>query len=274
MMKPKTQTPSLVVLPRFLEFVAHGTSVGKSLLAAFAYWLYLQTGYQPTLVRIESRAVRRDGADIVIDTEAFARSSQLPGGVAGVLQPLFSALKLAQTERSALILDWGGGQSEHRAKAYAATRFGERLVALGIPAVSMIVTTAGIDHMQQATENLATSALIAPQIRRVLVQNRHKGDFQFESGSSVRITFDKLMEAAKDASIMKVNDVDGESWTRCESAHLTMAEVVAMAIPELAERIKLDEFLATACQSQVAAWMTSTEQAMLRVLAGRDAAKS
>lgn len=274
MPKSKRPIPPDVVLPRFLEFVAHGTSVGKSLLAAFAYWIYLQMGYQPILVRIESRAVRRDGADVMIDTEAFARSSQLPGGVAGVLQPLFSALKLAQTERTAVILDWAGGQSEHRSTAYAATRFGERLTAMGIPAVTAIVTTAAVDHMKQAAENLTTSALISPQIRRVLVQNRHKGGFDFELGSSVRIAFDKLMEAATDAAVMTVNDVDGESWKRCDDAHLTMAEVVAMDIAELAERLNIDEFLATACQSQVAAWMTSTEQAMLRVLAGRDAAKS
>jgi hypothetical protein len=276
-MKIKTEAPlSLprVILPSFLEFVAFGTGVGKSLLAAFAYWIYLQAGYQPTLVRIESRAVRRDGADIVIDTEAFARAAQLPGGVAGVLQPLFSVLKSAQAERNAVIVDWGGGQSEHRNAAYAATRFGSTLAAMGIPAVTAIVTTAALDHMKQATENLATSALVAPEIRRVLVQNRHDGDFNFEPGSSVRATFDKMMEAAKGASIMKVADVDGESWKRCEDAHLTMAEVVALDIDELAQRINLDEFLATACQSQVAAWMTSTEQSMLRVLAGRDAADS
>ncbi len=144
----------------------------------------------------------------------------MPGGVAGVLQPLFSALGSAKEERTAVILDWGGGQSDHRYKAYAATRFGERLAAMGIPAVSAIVTTAAADHMKQAVENLRTSALIAPQIRRVLVLNRHEGRFDFAAGSGVRATFDTLLEAAKDVAIMKVEDVDGESWKGCDEAPL------------------------------------------------------
>jgi hypothetical protein len=263
-----------VILPAFLEFVAHGTGVGKSLLAMFAYWLYLQMGYRVTLVRIESRGVRRDGADIVIDTEAFARAGQLKGGVAGVLQPLFGALKASQAQKAAVIVDWGGGQSEHRASAYAATRFGATLAAMRIPAVTAIVTTATVDHMKQAADNLRTSELIAPEIRRVLVQNRHAGDFIFEPGSGVRATFDSMMHEAKAASIMKIADVDGESWKCCSDAGLTMAEVVAMPVADLAQRLHLDEFLATACQSQVAAWMASTEQSMLKSLAERDADKS
>ena len=271
MTKPKVPISSRPMLPHFLEFVAHGTSVGKSLLATFACLIYVQLGYQPILIRIESRAVRRDGADVAIDTEDFARSAQLPGGVAGVLQPLFSALGSAKEERTAVILDWGGGQSDHRYRAYAATRFGERLAAMGIPAVSAIVTTAAADHMKQAVENLRTSALIAPQIRRVLVLNRHEGRFDFAAGSGVRATFDTLLEAAKDVAIMKVEDVDGESWKRCDDAQLTMAEVVGMDIPALAAHLNIDEFIAAACQSQVSAWMMSTEQAMLRALAGHNA---
>jgi hypothetical protein len=70
---------------------------------------------------------------------------------------------------------------------------------------------------------------------------------------------------------MKVEDVDGESWKRCGDAQLTMAEVVGMDIPALAAHLNIDEFIAAACQSQVSAWMMSTEQAMLRALAGHNA---
>jgi hypothetical protein len=263
-----------IILPGLVEFVAHGTGVGKSLLATFAYWLYLQMGYQVTLVRIESRAVRRDGADIVIDTEAFARAAQLKGGVAGVLQPLFGALTASQAQKKGVVIvDWGGGQSEHRASAYAATRFGATLVRIGISGVTAIVTTATVDHMKQAADNLRMSELIVPEIRRVLVQNRHAGDFIFEPGSNVRATFDSMMHQAKAASIMKIADVDGESWKCCSDAGLTMAQVVAMPIADLMQRLHLDRFLAQACQSQVSAWMESTEESMLKSLADRDAGK-
>jgi hypothetical protein len=274
---PKNDSPPpipRVILPNFLEFVAHGTGVGKSLLAMFACWLYLQMGYRATLVRIESRGVRRDGADIVIDTEAFDRASQLKGGAAGVLQPLFGALETARAETGAVILDWGGGQSEHRASAYAATRFGATLAAMGISGATAIVTTATVDHMKQAADNLRTSELIAPELHRVLVQNRHAGDFIFEPGSGVRAAFDSMMHEAKAASIMKIADVDGESWKCCSDAGLSMAEVVAMKVADLAPRLHLDKFLATACQSHVAAWMASTRQSMLKSLADRNATKS
>jgi hypothetical protein len=271
--KPSTP-PSTIVLPRFLEFVAHATAVGKSLLAAFAYMFYLQHGYQPILVRIESRAVRRSGADILIDTEDFAQSSRLPGGVAGVLRPLFPALDRARNERVAVIVDWGGGLSDYRHQAYAATRFGERLAGMGIPGVSAIVTTSAADRMAQATENLGTSARIAPQISRRLILNRRAGPFHFVPGSEQRRTFEALQKAAEGVQIMKIDAVAGESWKMCDDSNLTMAEVIAMDIPELAARLREDEFIATACQTQVAAWWESTEAEMLRTLTLRHGAKS
>src|SRR5260221_12344940 len=79
MTKPKVPISSRPMLPRFLEFVAHGTSVGKSLLATFACLIYVQLGYQPILIRIESRAVRRDGADVAIDTEDFCEIGTVAG---------------------------------------------------------------------------------------------------------------------------------------------------------------------------------------------------
>ena len=73
---------------------------------------------------------------------------------------------------------------------------------------------------------------------------------------------------------MKIDAVAGESWKMCDDSNLTMAEVIAMAIPELAARLREDEFIATAAQTQVAAWWESTEAEMLRTLALRDGAKS
>jgi hypothetical protein len=263
------------ILPTFLEFVAHGTAVGKSTAATFAHWLYLQMGYQATLIRIESRGVRRDGADIVIDTEAFARAKQTTAGVAGVLKPLYGTLNAARANKGAVIVDWGGGQSEHRAAAYAATRFGATLVSMGISGVTAIVTTATVDHMNQAANNLRTSELVVPEIRRVLVQNRHAGDFIFDEGTRVRAAFDSMMLEAKAASIIKINDVDGESWKACSDAGLSMAQVLAIKnIADLAQRLHVDEFIATAVQSQVAAWVSSTRQSMLKALADHDATKS
>ena len=66
-------------------------------------------------MRIESRAVRWDGAEILIDSEDFAQFLKLPGGVASVLRPLFPALKCAKKEeRTAAIVDWGGELSAYR----------------------------------------------------------------------------------------------------------------------------------------------------------------
>jgi hypothetical protein len=271
----KTPTPPPIMLPRFLEFAASATAVGKTLLAAFSRMFYRQHGYQPILVRIESRAVRRDGADILIDSEDFAQSSKLPGGVAGVLRPLFPALESARKEeRTAVIVDWGGGLSAYRRQAFAATRFGERLASMGIRGMSAIVTTSAADRMTQAAEALRTSAMIAPQISRCLVLNRRAGPFNFVAGSEQRITFEALQEAAEGVPIMKVDAVAGESWKMCDDSNLTMAEVIAMDIPALAARLREDEFIATACQTQIAAWWESTEAEILRVLTLRNGANS
>jgi hypothetical protein len=276
MTKSKTTTPTpKIELPRFLEFFAYATAVGKSLLAAYVFMLYQQCGYEPILVRIESRAVRRDGATITIDSEDFAQSSKLPGGVAGVLRPLFAALELAKKEeRVAVIVDWGGGLSAYRMQAFAATRFGERLAGMGIPGMSAIVTTSAADRMAQAAEALSTSATVAPQISRCLVLNRRAGNFNFVAGSEQRVTFEALQKAAEGVPTMRIDVVAGESWKACEDSNLTMAEVIAMDIEALAAKLREEEFIATACQTQIAAWWESTEAEMLRVLTLRNGSNS
>jgi hypothetical protein len=263
-----------IKLPSFLEITGHGTSLGKSLIATTAALVYRQAGYDVTMVRIESKLIRHREGDIFIATENFAQAAGLVGGLAGVVDPMLEAFETIKPGKSAVITDWGGGQADHRAQIFVATRIGERLKAMGISATSVIVTTNAASDMARAAELLHTSAMIAPDIHRCLALNRRRGPFNFVNGSEQSRVYSRLREEAKSARTFEVRAVGGESWKVCDEAGMSMPEVIESDIETLSARIAQNRFIAGACQTEVAAWYSATEAELLRVLALPNAAKS
>jgi hypothetical protein len=269
-----TDSKKCIKLPSFLEIAGHGTGLGKSLLATTAALVYRQAGYDVTMVRIESKLIKHREADIFIATENFAQAAALVGGLAGVVDPLFETFKTIKPGKSVVIVDWGGGQADHRAQIFVATRFGERLKAMGISATSVVVTTNAPNDMAQAAELLRTSATIAPDINRCLALNRRRGSFTFLDGSEQSRVNRRLRDEAKGARTFEVRAVGGESWKVCDEAGMSMPEVIESDLETLSARIAQNQFIAGACQIEVAAWYAATEAELLRVLALPNAAKS
>lgn len=266
----------VVRLPSVVDITGHGTGLGKSLLATTSALVYRQAGYEVTVVRIESKLIKRREAeaDIFIATENFAHAATLVGGLAGVVDPLFETFKTIKPGKSAVIVDWGGGQADHRSQIFVATRFGARLKAMGIAATSVIATTNAANDMAQAEELLRTSAMIAPEINRCLALNRRRGPFAFGNGSEQSRVYNRLRDEAKGARTFEVRAVGGESWKVCDEAGLSMPEVIEADLEALSARIGQNHFIAGACQTEVAAWYSATEAELLRVLALPNAPKS
>jgi hypothetical protein len=261
-------------LPHFIELTADGTGVGKSLLATRLRDHYEDAGHPTTLVRIESRGIPRalrDG-DVFIASEDFAQAEKLTGGIAAVLKPLYAALERALSPKSAVFVDWGGGLSQHRLVAYAATRFDERLAELGIAGLSLAVTTNASDRMLQTANALQKLALVAPRLNRGLVLNRRLGAFSFVAGTEQHRVFAQLTEASKGLVQLNIAAIGGESWKSCENAALSMQEVIMMHPADLGARIKEDPFTAAACASEIAAWWESTASELTHVARFRRAA--
>jgi len=253
------------------ETIAAGTAVGKSLTAAFLTALLRMEGYSVQLVRIESRAANRQGADLVIDAENFSQSARLPGASAAVLRPLFLVLQQAAgAEDSIVIIDWGGGLTSYRNEAFAATRFDERLAVWGMRGLTIVPTTSAVDRMEQAAEVLTKNALIVPGMDRLLLLNRRLGDFSFVTGSADRRAYEILRAASEGIPTIEIPAVAGESLKTCEDAGLAMRDVIAADVAQLARQLGEIEPIAAAIQSHVAAWWAASERQLMNVIRAPD----
>ncbi|MEH2471984.1 hypothetical protein V1281_006829 [Nitrobacteraceae bacterium AZCC 2161] len=255
-----------VRLPAVLELCGHGTSLGKSLLATTAELIYRLAGYKVVMVRIESKMIKHRGDHIRIPTEDFAEAAVLVGGLSGVIAPLFAAVRDIKDDRSAVIIDWAGGQADHRSHIFVATRFGERLKAMGLNATSVVVTTNTASDMTHANELLRRSETVAPSVNRCLALNKRRGSFNFVTGSEQARIFDKLIQEAKGARPFEVDAVGGQSLKICDDAGLSIPDVIESSVEMLAAQLKCDEFIAAACQTEVVAWYVKTTDALRSAL--------
>lgn len=260
---------------QFIEFVSTASHTGKSMLSTFLTLLLRQLSFAVVLVRIESRAARSPFADIHIANEDFAGAARLPGGEAAVLRPLYDALQKASQDGSKpiIIVDWGGGLAEHRAKIYAATRFDDRLSDVGMRGLTVVVTTNLSDRMRQAGELIAQTRTITPNLDVALTLNHRVGRFRFVEGSDERQICENLLKAAKGLPVIRIPPITGETWKTCEAAGLSMIDTIELPLRELAQRLGGENaWLASAFQMQVAAWWRSAEREMLLALGGANAA--
>lgn len=260
---------------RFVEFIATASHVGKSLMSTFVALLLRQLGQKVVLVRIESKAVRSTDGDIHIGSEDFADAARLPGAEAAVLRPLYNALKVAAKDEAkpVVIVDWAGGLSLHRAKIYAATRFDDRLTAVGMRGLAVVVTTNLADRMRQATELVTQTRTITPELDVALALNYRVGPFRFVEGSEERRIFQGLQKAARGLSVINIPAIPGETWKTCEAAGLTMTDTIELPLPELEQRLGGEnEWMASAYQMHMRSWWLRAEREMLQVLGGANAA--
>jgi 5-methylcytosine-specific restriction endonuclease McrA len=259
-------TKKTVSLPNILEFCGHGTGLGKSLLATTAETLYRHHGYDVAMIRIESRQILHRGEHIAIPTENFARAATLVGGVSAVVEPVFAAVKsLKAGERRAVIIDWAGGHANHRSEIYAATRFGQRILARGLTTLSTVVTTNTSADMVHAASLLETSRQILPEAGLRLALNRRRGSFNFLSGSEQARAI--ALCHATGVPSFEIRAVGGECWKICDESGLTMSEVIRMDVDQLAERLRSDDFIAAAIQTEVAAWYSASLSELEKTLA-------
>jgi len=262
-------------LPHYVEFSADGTGVGKTLLSWRTRYLYASAGVRTIMVRLETRGVQKQlhPGDVFIPVEDFTQASSVAGGIAGVLGPLYGAIKEAAAFNGVVIVDWAGGLAAHRAEMMASTRFAERLAGMGVTGLSCVVTTNATDRMRQAAENLKTLQAVAPGIDRCLVRNERLGGFDFIAGSGQAKVHAELMRTARaGGKVITIPAIAGDSWKICEDAGLALTDVIKLDPAAVAARIGTDDFIAAACITETAAWWEATQQEFNRVLRFRPAA--
>jgi hypothetical protein len=265
-------------LPRVIEFSADATGVGKTTAAWRLRHHCDRHGVKTMMVTIESRGVTHSQAhrqqDVIIATEDFKRAAELPGGLAGVLQPLYDTIEKAAETDSVVIVDWAGGQAQARLEALAATQFDERLAELDLVGMAVIVTSCAVEKMVQASNNMLRTREVAPGLQRALLLNERWGDFKFIHGSAAAAAYKSLMKTAQDSSIIRFPSIAGESWQECQQAGLTMPQVINSKPSEIAAKTGMNRFTAAACRNEVAAWFIRTETSLNQVLPFRTPASA
>jgi hypothetical protein len=195
----------------------------------------------------------------------------LPGGLVGVLQPLYLKIEKAAETHSIVIVDWAGGQAQARLEALAATQFDERLAELDLVGLAVIVSTCAIEKMDQASNNLLRTREVAPGLQRALLLNARGGAFEFIPGSAAAIAYKSLLKSAQGASIIRFPPIEGESWQECQQAGLSMPQVIKSKPAEVAAKTGMNRFTAAACRNEIAAWYLRTKASINQVLPFRAA---
>ena len=256
-------------LPQVIELSADATSVGKTTAAWRIRHYCDQRGIKTILVTIESRGITVGRAlrpgDVVIATEDFRRAKELPGGLAGVLRPLSTAIERAARTGAAVVIDWAGGHAQDRLEALAAMCFDQILAEFDLVGISVIVTTCATDKMRQASLNLTTTREVVPGLQRALLLNERGGRFDFIPGSAPAVAYQELLRAAQGVKAIRFPAIEGESWQACEQAGLTMPAVIRATPAQLAAKLRLDRFTTAAIISEVTAWWTLTERSLASV---------
>jgi hypothetical protein len=266
--------PTATAIPRVIELSADGSHVGKSLLANRLRDFLRQAGCKTILVRIESRGIDQnlEPGDVFIATENFSRAGELPGGIVGVLKPFYAAIARARATGAVLVVDWASGLVRNRLEILTATRFDERLAAMNMSGLTLVVTSNATDRMAQAADHLALLAKVAPGLQRGLVLNCRDGDFDFATGSEQKRVLDTLLAAAAGGAVITIPQIRGGCWKICEQAGYTMPHAMREQPAELAGRLGVDEFTATACITEIEAWWQLSEVAFAQVARFSDAA--
>jgi hypothetical protein len=258
--------------PGFYEVFADATHQGKTTFSKRLKDHLLDGGIDVILVRVESNRVVAETRDdaILIPTENFALAEQLPGGVVGVLAPVFERIPNLKAGQ-ALILDWAGGCGEHRLEAWAAAGIGEALAENGVAAMSFYITINVPDRMVEIREALAMSAQIAPELPRVLVLNERLGGFASIGRSKGAEAFKALMHEHGDRPVLKIPRIKGESFAHLQPLGMAMRDMVTLDHRQLAKTLHSQEFLVKACVSYIGAWYKKTREELLRALPFRPA---
>ena len=268
----KILPPSAFEHPLFLEVFADATHQGKTMFAKRLKDHLTDASIHAVLARVESMRVvtetRED--EILIPTENIAQAEQLPGGVVGVLAPVFERIQNLKAGQ-ALILDWPGGCGEHRLEGWAASGIGEMLADRGVTAMSFFLTISVPDRMVETRKAMALSAQVAPELPRVLVLNERLGGFAFTAGSQGAEAFKALMQEHGDRPVLKMPKIKGESFAHLQPLGMAARDLVTVDHRQLAKRLRSDDFLVRACISYVAAWYQKTREELLRVLPFRSA---
>lgn len=270
-MTKKETTMSGRKLADVAEFVADGTSVGKSTTAIRACHLYRETGRPVTLVQIESgrRRAAETGAaerEIFIETEAFATAAARTGGMSGVLTELWDVLVKIPEDGGAVVVDWAGGTASHRLDVMAATGFDTTLAALGIRGTSLVLTTCAAESMTQASRYLTGLAKVAPSLPRSLVLSGRAGTFDFPSGSEQAESLARLKAMAGKIPVITIPHVSGRALEICADAGLDVATAMMTEIQPLGRRLGIDVFRAASCASELAVWWKRSGIALTKAL--------
>ncbi|WP_271575590.1 hypothetical protein [Bradyrhizobium sp. CCBAU 11361] len=265
--KKDTQAPLLDLV----EVCADGTSLGKSTLANRICHLYRETGRPVTRVRIESSRRREHDSEVAdreifVPLEDFTTAATRTGGLVGVLSPMFEAILQIPRSGSAVVVDWPGGTAGHRLEVLAATAFDQTINSLNVRALSMVLTTCSSEHMGQAERHLKSLEQIAPRLPRALALSGRAGPFDWPAGSEQAEALTRLKTAAGDIPTLRIPLVTGRALQVCADAGLDVASALLMNFDELAVRLGVHVFQASACVSEIALWWQRTGSELRKVL--------
>ncbi|MCU0831261.1 MAG: hypothetical protein MUC58_07080 [Rhizobiaceae bacterium] len=225
------------------------------------------------MIRVEARREQRIrwAEETTIYSESFQLTSETAAGTVGVMGAFFdAALRLCSTN-GALILDWGAGHLDHRFSAFASSSLNDIMTVTGTQIVTFVLTTREPDHMREAASIVRSTCAVLPNSVVIVVLNESRGRFEFASGSESAQLFEDLKKSAWPEDLLRMSRIKGEAIATLAPLGLPLIDLVKLPYTEVASRLRISEFVALACQANLAAFLREMDQKITHRLCFRSA---
>jgi hypothetical protein len=256
-----------------VEVTGQHSAIGKSLFADCVYVACRNSGAPTEIIRVEAKREQRVrwNDETTIHSEGFQLTSETAAGTVGVMGSFFdAALRLCSTS-GALILDWGAGHLDHRFSAFASCAFNDVMTASGTQIVTFVLTTREPDQLREAASIIKATSAVLPNSIVIVVLNESRGRFEFASGSESAQLFEDLKQSALPEDFLRMPRVKGEAIATLAPLGMPLIELVRLPYAEVANRLRISEFVALACQANLAAFLREMDQKITDRLSFRSA---
>lgn len=257
--------------PLIIIVVSGKGGVGKTLLSLAIADLYDLAGLPLDIVQLDDqqRLSRSLGRNVTsIDIAILKKARKDPSALTRAFEPMFRLVEAMRFSGRSLLVDVGATQ-QHALYDYALlTELSTDLVEFGITGRVMVPAVIDPESLRQAGQQLRRTADVFPALERVVVLNERDGLFDslpLESQASEIYTREIVAQFGQVAAI-KMPRIEADSWGYFERQSARIIDVIGWDIPTTVAMSGLSRPAAKLARGDVAAFFSSMEVELSRVL--------
>ena len=237
-----SKKPHHLVSTSFAALFASQKSAGKTVLATYVADVLTVNGYALDVFQIDdqkrlsnmlgSKVVDlRPNPDLLIDDVTLLTRA---------LVPFHDAVSGARDGRQAVLLDTGANEVENLSNFLEAVGYAEDTQLWGIPTLAFVPYLAlDPESTGQAEFTVQRLRAAAPNLRLVLVENRHGGRAdRIVPGSIAEQSYRDLLASAKGTERIVMPAMAREYWSPFEGAGMRFLKVLALDAEEGSRTLK------------------------------------